>query len=162
MTNEVERITHDKLPPDLVDNQGKVDIDRLRELCDNEPRLLLDPCIDDPQKHLHFVNNGAIVAADTPEEQRMPMGHNSIKVFGLHRPQLVNDRATELVKIHADIEFLKDLAELLNSDPNNVPLQTAISKATKKLEVHCQPEQRYSGMAKQMVDRFKKELLGDN
>lgn len=157
--DENDRVTHNKLPDDLVD-QGQVDMDQLKELCENEPRLLLDPCLDDPQEHLAFHNDGAVVPAVTAEEAQVPLGHNSIMVFGLHRPQLINDRATELVKIHSDMDHVRQVAGFLDSDPSNPALTQIMQGAIGKLEVHCQPKQRYSAMARQLVDEFKEEITG--
>ncbi len=158
--DEHDRVRHDDLPDNLIDNNNHVDMDRLAELCENEPCLLLDPCKDDPQQHLEFLDDGAVIPANTAQEQVMPLGHNSIEVFGLHRPQLVTDRATELVKLNVAIMMVQQFAQLLDNDPTNAQLQQMLTDAIIGLEVHCDPNQRFSGMARQIVDRFKADELG--
>ncbi len=149
------------MPPDLVDGQGALDLDRLVAVCEHEPRLLIDPCdaADDPHRYLRFLDDGMVLATTDAQGQPDPKGHASIHTFGLHRPQLVNERATELVKIKEDMDLVRDAVEGLDEDPDNQLARRLLERMLSKLETHCSPCQRFSGMARQVVDRFLEDLL---
>ena len=55
-----------------------------------EPRLLVDPCVDDPAQHLMFDDDGSISARDGSA-----MGRATIRVCGLDRLELLQARAMQ-------------------------------------------------------------------
>ncbi len=55
-----------------------------------EPRLLLDPCIDDPSRHLLFHEDGSVTAKSGSN-----MGRVTITVCGLDRLELLQARAKQ-------------------------------------------------------------------
>ena len=57
-----------------------------------EPRLLLDPCVDDPGKHLAYTPDGAIEARKL-RGQASAMGRATIETCGLARVELMQARA---------------------------------------------------------------------
>ena len=156
---EANRVTHQDLP-DLVDANDELDLGQLGTVCQDELRLLLDPCLDDPSSSLLFLDDGMIAATFDAGGNPDPKGDASIKTFGLHRPQLVNDRATELVKIKDQLEMVRTLAERLEQHPNDAFIRQILETSLRHLETHCHPKQRFSGMARQVVDRFLDDLFG--
>jgi len=56
-----------------------------------EPRLLLDPCVDDPEKHLSFNEAGEIVARKV-RDKLSAMGVATIDTCGLSRVELLQRR----------------------------------------------------------------------
>jgi uncharacterized protein (TIGR02646 family) len=58
----------------------------------NEPRLLLDPCVDDPEEHLSYTFDGAIEPRLGPEGAS-EMAQETIRLCALDRLPLVQARA---------------------------------------------------------------------
>jgi uncharacterized protein (TIGR02646 family) len=77
-----------------------------------EPRLLLDPCLDDPSQHLQFDEDGSIAAKDGSA-----MGRATIQVCGLDRLELLKARAMQRESADGLIRhILEELAE--NKEPD--------------------------------------------
>jgi len=160
VADENGRITDAALPNDLVDANGDLQLRQLVKVCQDEERLLLDPCLDEPAQSLVFLDDGMVIATVDDQGDPDARGDASIRTFGLHRPQLVIDRANALVTIKEQIEFVAFLVEGLKQEPENQLALLAFEKALENLETHCRPEQRFSGMARQVIDRFREEILG--
>jgi len=158
VADENGRVTFKDLPADLLDAQGNLDQQRLSSVCSNEERLLIDPCVDEPNDYLLFLDDGMILATKDEDDIPDPKGDASILTFGLHRPQLLNDRANELLKIEDQKDIVEMALKELDQNPDNQFASRALERALKSLETFCTPEQRFSGMARQVVDRFLKEL----
>jgi uncharacterized protein (TIGR02646 family) len=62
----------------------------------NEQPLLLDPCNDGPDDHLHFSFDGFVAAKDSAQEAMLPKGQTTIDVCGLARDLLVTYRRDKL------------------------------------------------------------------
>src|SRR5688572_23259409 len=54
-------------------------------------RLLINPCVDQPEKHFQYEKEAGVVRSTTP------MGKTSIKVYALQRPLLVLERKKQLI-----------------------------------------------------------------
>ena len=81
-----------------------------------EPVLLLDPCIDHPEEHLVFNEDGSVAAMhvdDLPQEEierfgKPTRGQVTIDTFALNRPALVETRKSEsrrFLNLIVDNEF---------------------------------------------------------
>lgn len=160
VADEKQRVRPDQLPDDLIDGVGALDLDRLGAVCADEPYHLIDPCHDNPSDHLQFLSDGMVRPTFTASGEPDPMGDASITTFGLHRPQLANERAAQMVTIGNELEFARMAVEKLDNDPNDAFAQQILDKALAALDDLCQPVQRFSGMARQLVDRFVEELAG--
>lgn len=66
----------------------------------SEPRLLLDPCEDDPSQHLVFGTDGT-VSSETPR------GQTTIAVLDLNRPDLIARRLAKVKAILAELQLLE-------------------------------------------------------
>ena len=67
-----------------------------------ERPLLIDPCVDDPNKHLVFEESGFVVA-------RSIIGRVTVEILNLNRPSLVEERRIDLEKFRrAVVEMVAD------------------------------------------------------
>ncbi|MEH6940151.1 hypothetical protein V7056_20240, partial [Bacillus sp. JJ664] len=81
-----------------------------------EKPLLINPCKEDPSRHLSFENDGTIVA-------RTKKGEKSIEVYGLYRSELTDDRR-EIIKdilwkisqIKSYINTISDYNQMIESN----------------------------------------------
>ena len=75
-----------------------------------EEPLLLNPCDDDPEQHLEFLDKGlvrpALDAGGTPSRK----GEASIEVYGLTRQDLVEQREKKQTRVRAAIQRARELA----------------------------------------------------
>jgi len=86
---------------------------RIRSHNDNilqeEPhRLLLNPCLDDPEKHLTYDDQGLIYPRPNAAGQPSTKGRISIEVYALQRKNLVEARLSVLNQLKLKIELLRN------------------------------------------------------
>lgn len=106
----------------------------IKKLRKTELALLIDPCVDDPDKHLAFGEGGSV--SPITEEGRV-----TIEVLSLNRESLVNARAQEVTML------LDTLALVVEAKRNvNEWLQKEIS-----------PRKQYSAARRQCVLRYLSE-----
>ncbi len=86
----------------------------------NEPRLLLDPCVDDPSRHLAFHQDGSISA-----KPGSAMGRATITVCGLDRLELLQARVMQRKFAEGLISnLLEKLAE--NKEPSEQDIENLL------------------------------------
>lgn len=78
-------------------------------------RLLLDPCSDEPEDHLVFNEDGLILPRVDAQGQPSEKGNASIAVFALQRKALVEKRRQVLNDLKSSIEQLSFLAKNHNT-----------------------------------------------
>lgn len=66
----------------------------------NERPLLIDPCLEDPEAHLVYLDSGEVVAADS-------RGTATIETFELNRPALQEDRAAMRSAVRVQLTILQ-------------------------------------------------------
>lgn len=126
----------------IVIHSGDVDTE--------EPfRLLLNPCIDNPEDHFHY-DIDALVKSDTDK------GKKSIEVYVLQRPFLVDERQKRLKLLLAQIDMTKDLLENYNETPNDRN-KKMLDKHLDGLAEFTEEKQPYAGMCRFFVKRFLRE-----
>jgi uncharacterized protein (TIGR02646 family) len=123
-----------------------------------EGRLLLDPCRDNPEKHLEFTEAGVVRPAFSSAGKTSRKGDESIKVYGLQRKGLVERRHERAVLILAQIQRVQELTEDLDQDPDNQRIEERLEREMKELKRYLSPEQEYTGMAKQLITGFLNSL----
>lgn len=123
-----------------------------------EGRLLLDPCRDNPEKHLEFTEEGVIRPALSNAGKSSRKGDESIKVYGLQRKGLVERRHERAVLILAQIQRVRELTEDLDLDPDNQRIEERLERELKELKRYLSSEQEYTGMAKQLISGFLNSL----
>lgn len=82
----------------------------------NEKPLLLDPCLDFPDEHLLFKDDGEVVAADGSIE-----GRTTIDILDLNRSELVQARRIEADKLQkiVDLTHRRDHAKLFKIESSD-------------------------------------------
>ena len=104
-----------------------------------EKSLLLDPCFDDPQASLLFLEDGRVSGTDTKSQI-------TIDVVGLNRTPLVADRKKSLVAFKA-------IAEQLTKPE-------AFARAAQKLRTLVSPSAEFAAMHRQFAKSLAVDLSG--
>jgi len=144
---------------ELVRTQGKLDqfplignnanrvIDDINDVAAEEPfRLLLNPCIDNPEDHLEY-SEDALIKSGTDK------GNKSIEVYALQRQFLVVERQKQLDFIFTHIELTKDTLNLFNANQDQAH-KHMLDKQLNALKKLTDEKEPYAGMARYFVRRF--------
>ncbi|NII25181.1 TIGR02646 family protein [Pseudoflavitalea sp. X16] len=151
-------------------NQFPIDDERARckshtgDLAKEEKvRLLINPCTEDPEEYLEYLDNGAIKAKNQPDRFKIKKAEQSISVYALLRDPLVKERA-KLVK---DIQY--HISVLLSTREEIVKAKKAgikpwedscyerLMQTLDKLSQYIAPDQPYSAIAKQFIQPILQE-----
>lgn len=126
-----------------------------------EQRLLLHPCLDRPEQHLEFIEEGAIrpaLVAGTPSE----MGRNSIEVYGLDRPGLVQERQRLLIRMNGLMGRIRRTLERMQQPGADARRRQELDEDLRldvgELKTYEGADQPYAGMARQVIGRFLREM----
>lgn len=123
----------------------------------HERRLLLNPCLDHPEKHLVFevVEGDEIVVrpALQPNGKESRMGIESIRVYALQRLGLVWARRDRMLTIKAHLVTIDQLVEWMDEEPENARVERLLQQEMKELSRLLEDDQPYTGMARQYVNR---------
>ena len=76
-----------------------------KELRKEQP-MLLDPCLDRPERHLLFTEDGVV-------QSNTPRGRTTIEIVGLNRRGLVSRRRDSYMQLAAHLRFCEQLLVLL-------------------------------------------------
>ncbi|GJG94334.1 hypothetical protein [Cupriavidus pauculus] len=126
-------------------------LDRDIDIEQQEQRLLLDPCRDDPERHLEFGRGGTIRPKSIPGGTD-PKGEASIKVYGLQRDPLVRKREAIQIALRWRIYEVNRAAKTLAVDPQNVDAQRALRRVIKEIEaLYLAKDKPFLAMCRQMV-----------
>ena len=128
---------------------------------DDEPRLLLEPCLDHPNNHLDFLGEGGQVfpglidnnGDPDPNGATSEMGEASIEVYALDRRQLAIARYEKLHRLIFQIKRLFIAVDKYWEDKTDANKNEVAREMfdTKRL---CEPQEEYAGMCQQYLDRF--------
>jgi uncharacterized protein (TIGR02646 family) len=110
-----------------------------------EPRLLLDPCIDQPERHLSFTPEGDIQPRRV-RGQPSPMGAATIETCGLARIGLMQRRAARRRAVE---DAILDLRDAIEAGADLQPRLQALQELTDS-------SAEYAGFARSLV----REQLG--
>lgn len=121
---------------------------------DREQRLLLDPCRDEPARHLEFTGEGLVRPALSPAGRTSKKGDTSIKVYGLQRRGLVERRRERALLVLAQIERVRELTADFAQNPTSTVIEARLKREMKVLKEFTKPEREYAGMARQLVNDF--------
>lgn len=119
-----------------------------------EDPLLLNPCVDDPQKHLEFVERDghrALLHARTEK------GTKTIHILGLNRSNLVLARQKKLADMDALMADIQRACERLGRTANVVDQADFIKEIKEKtgwLKSFMSEEHEFSALALQEVPKF--------
>jgi uncharacterized protein (TIGR02646 family) len=119
-----------------------------------EKPLLLDPCVDNPRKHLDFSDDGVVRSVETARGVVSSKGEQSIVIYALSRPSLVERRATLAKRIKAQIERVKEAIRNMQKYPNDPQFKVVLRRELKDLKEFRKPNKEYTAMARQLTDEF--------
>jgi uncharacterized protein (TIGR02646 family) len=128
---------------------------------EEEPyRLLLNPCVDNPEDHLEYGAEGVIRPKRDSNGDESIRGKTSINVFVLQRVPLVQSREKILIDIQAQIQRTKEATQnfnifLDNPDPAmRFYFEKILKRELERLKKFLNPEEQYVGMARQIIGSF--------
>lgn len=150
---EVRLGKHTQFP--LADEARRVRL-HTSDVASEEPfRLLLHPCLDQPEDHLTYDGEALI----HPKVQGDARATASIFVYALQRKGLVEERKRTLNELLAKLEMLKSLAVEFNAMDGTTPAATRMGKVGQiKLQMDgiCgmfRPGEPYIGMLRDYIRR---------
>jgi uncharacterized protein (TIGR02646 family) len=110
-------------------------------------RLLLNPCIDNPEDHFEYLDTHALMVPKTE------MAKKSIEVYALRRRFLVQERKEVLSNILVQLNQLKYVLENFNQNPEQRH-KDALIRCWDTIKGFTAAEARYAGMARFFVKKF--------
>jgi uncharacterized protein (TIGR02646 family) len=126
-----------------------------------EQRLLLHPCLDKPEKHLEFIEEGAIRPA-LIRGRASEMGRLSIEVYGLDRPGLVHERQRLLIRMDGLMARIRRTLERIQRPGVDAQRRQELDEDLRldvaELKTYEGADQPYAGMARQMISGFLREM----
>jgi uncharacterized protein (TIGR02646 family) len=127
-----------------------------------EQRLLLHPCMDRPEDHLEFIAEGVVRAKEIRQGVDSQMGEVSIRVYGLDRTALTKARGDRLKKIEGVIGKIRRLQTQL-AQPGIAAdfarfVEESLSVEMAELKSYMDPAVPYTGMARQAIAQFLREI----
>lgn len=123
-----------------------------------ERPLLLNPCKDDPAKHLEFRNDGIVMAAQDARGRISKKGELSITIYGLSRPRLIERRAETAKQIAAQIERVREAALNVREFPATPRFKDVLRRELAVLKEFRNPKKQFAGMARQLTEEFLKSI----
>jgi uncharacterized protein (TIGR02646 family) len=144
--------------------------DHLNGIDDEESfRLLLNPCLDKPEKHLEYdITAGIIKAKKDAQGQHSAKGQKSIDVYVLQRMQLVLSREKVLIDIQAQIQRVKEAISNFNDHLDSLDttkkfyFEKILKRELERLKKFMDKDEQYIGMARQIIGDFLKINFGIN
>ncbi|AYB31662.1 retron system putative HNH endonuclease [Chryseolinea soli] len=130
---------------------------------EEEGRLLLNPCIDHPEEHLLYLENGAIQAKVLKTGEVSKKAESSIQVYALYRKPLVDDRLELFQAIKFQISEMKEIFDdmIEATEKNDMARLNKLEGRMKRkiafLQKYENDKSSYSALAKQVITPFLKE-----
>jgi hypothetical protein len=118
-----------------------------------EEPLILDPSLDQPERHLEFTEEG-IVRPALIKRKPSPKGEASIKVYALQRIGLVQERRARALLVLAQMERVREITEDFKRRPGDRQLEARLNREMEELKRYTKPEEEYAGMARQLIKKF--------
>lgn len=118
-------------------------------------RYLLDPCKDNPNKHLIFSDDGLIL----PKKRGRGFskkGTHSINVYALQRKELVEDREALIIKIKAQIKSVERAIKIQNKIGVGVDsdIDESLEEEMETLKAYLNPREPFLALARQLIIPF--------
>ena len=135
-------------------------------LDEEQYRLLLNPCIDNPEEHLEYGEEGVIRPKKHADGTQSIMAKTSIYIYVLQRVYLVQSREKVLIEMQAQIQRVKEATQNYNDvigDADTTKkfyFERVLKRELERLKKFLNPEEQYVGMARQVVGEFLKVNFG--
>ena len=123
-----------------------------------ETPVLLNPCIDRPERHLEFTDGGFVRPKNSPEEQSLPKGDVTIKVLGLARAELVEARAADLGRFLGEMKVVCRSKLRLRLNPDDATSQDDLDAAETALKTLAELKRPYLAMVREVMRSFRAVL----
>ncbi len=134
----------------------------VKEKKENENRLIIDPCKDEPERYFKYEKEG-IILPKYKTGKKNKIAEESINIFALQRFYLVQERRKKSIEIAMQIDLIKDYILKLNSNISNPVIdahfESKIKDGTDKLFHFTYKRAPFSAMARQFVYAFLEEDL---
>lgn len=128
---------------------------------EEDHRLLLNPCKENPELHLEYDEVEAIIKPKKTENTLSSKGLKSIEVYVLQRMALVQRREKTLIAIHAQIsriiattEMLEEIKDIQALNERRIKLEEALKQEIRILKDFTLQSAEYAGMARQIINSF--------
>jgi hypothetical protein len=130
-----------------------------------EDPLLIDPTVRDPAKHLTWVSDKdwSLVAPHQHPTGPDTHGWRSIRVYGLNRQDLVEERTGHRLLLATAIGAIEDTLMDAAEDSNKDTRRKRVARALEKFEalfIHCAADKKYSAMVAAFLDSERERLIG--
>lgn len=131
-------------------------------------RILLNPCIDDPELHLEYGDEGVIRPKKDANNASSVKGKKSIDVYVLQRVPLVQSREKVLIDIQAQIQRVIEATQNFNQFLDNPDpalrfyFEKILKRELERLKKFLNLEEQYVGMARQVIGQFLNLNFGIN
>jgi uncharacterized protein (TIGR02646 family) len=141
--------------------------DHSNGIADEEPyRLLLNPCIDNPEEHLEYGEEGVIRPKKDAVGNQSIKAKTSIDVYVLQRVYLVQSREKMLIEMQAQIQRVKEATQNYNDvigeadTTKKFYFERLLKRELECLKKFLNPAEQYVGMARQVIGEFLKVNFG--
>jgi len=122
-------------------------------------RLLLNPCVENPEEYFKYNIKSGVIQAKLKEEFPKQRAVVSVNVFGLQRVPLVHARAKKSVHILKQMTRVerryKDLLRSIDDAADDIEeRQEELDWEIEELHSFLDPKEEYLGLARQMIGEF--------
>lgn len=131
---------------------------------EEEVRLLINPCKEDPEEYFKYDINIGIIKPKGRKLLKKERAKASIDVFALQRMDLVQGREKKAIEISAQMQRVEDLMfdlEDFKDDPVRLPrYQRRYDEELEILWSFLDETEEYLGLARQMIGKFMMQNFG--
>jgi uncharacterized protein (TIGR02646 family) len=128
----------------------------------DELRLLLDPCRDQPERHLAFDEDGHVDPVRGTGGRLSPKGIASIEVYGLDRDGTVRARRRVLRKLQVAIDRVERCGRRIEQYPDDPSFVEDLAREYEELYEFADPESEFAQMCQQAITRFERRYLDEH
>jgi uncharacterized protein (TIGR02646 family) len=155
----------------LTKTACKHDTPETLEKEDKEERLLLNPCVEDPEKFFEYDEKTGFINPKKKQEEDLKnweMAGKSIEIYKLQRWELVLEREKLLILLFAQLDYAKKEIENYNKRINFTSttvkehfeqrvIEERMKEEIKKLLEFNNPTRPYLGIVRQVLRKFFQE-----
>lgn len=124
-------------------------------------RLLLNPCIENPEEYFKYDINSGVIKTKKRDEFLKQRAVSSIKVFGLQRVPLVIEREKRAILISAQMQRVEEAFfnynDFIDDPQRSERFAKVLQREMETLQGFLEPTQEYLGLARQMIGHFMKK-----
>ncbi|MFC3160233.1 TIGR02646 family protein [Chryseobacterium arachidis] len=123
-------------------------------------RLLLNPCLDtNVSRYFKYDDNGAIIVNDGLSDLEQQKAGESIRVYALHRLNLVIARSEKIIQIKAQIKRVENAIKNFNDniegdEEKRTWFEGIMREEMQILKKYKDPDQEYAALARYIIDKY--------